>query len=135
MNKNPIPLKSSGNPEFDALAHLAAEAGFRVFPSTRQIVAADNASSGSAEQSLARFAKLVEARVVANILAKIEPEFEFVQDKRKSELTPGQWDDAKELWLRNQIGWFDEYSQDKLKFLLDRLSAVRNAVADQSPAD
>jgi hypothetical protein len=54
-----------------------------------------------------------------------EPDRAAIQDKRMSELTPDQQDDAMELWLRDQIGWFNEDTQRHLKFLLERLSKTR----------
>jgi len=59
------------------------------------------------------------------------PDFEAVADKRMSELSPQQQDDARELWLRKQIGSFGEESARHLKFLLDRLDTARAP----SPAD
>lgn len=48
---------------------------------------------------------------------------------RLSEMTPQQRDDAKELWLREQIGWMPEYHQKHYKFLLGRLDELRTAQA------
>ncbi|MBC8741817.1 hypothetical protein F6X40_35300 [Paraburkholderia sp. UCT31] len=104
-------------------------AGFRVFPRARQIVAADHGSSGSAEESLARFELLVRENTLAGVRAHITPDFEGVADKRMSELTELQQDDAHELWLRAQIGWFSEYHQRHLKLLLKRLDEARAVTA------
>ena len=128
MSKTPTELKSSGNQEFDQLATLAAEAGFRVFPKTQQIVAADYGSSGSAEVSLAKFAALVEAQALARLAATLIPDFDFVHDKRMSEMTSEEQDDSLELWIRKNIGWFDSYTQEKLEFLLKRIDALRKAL-------
>ncbi|EML1597777.1 VRR-NUC domain-containing protein [Burkholderia cenocepacia] len=53
------------------------------------------------------------------------PDFDAVRDKRMSELTPAQQDDAHELWLREQIGWFNPDVQRHLQLLLDRLDVAR----------
>lgn len=52
------------------------------------------------------------------------PDFDVIKDKRMSELTVEQQEDAREGWLRKQFGWFLG-AKDHLKFLLDRLDAVR----------
>ncbi len=53
------------------------------------------------------------------------PDFAAVKDKRMSELTPDQRDDARELWIRNNVGWVGEYHRRKYTFLLKRLDAAR----------
>ena len=53
------------------------------------------------------------------------PNFDVVRDKRMSELTPEQRDDARELWLREQIGWTAPYYRDHLEFLFKRLDEAR----------
>lgn len=58
------------------------------------------------------------------------PDFEAVKDKRMGELTPEQQDDAYELWLRNQAGWFKE--QDALEFLFKRLDQARTGAPQAS---
>jgi hypothetical protein len=134
MTQEATPLKSSGNAEFDALAEMAVEAGFRVFPRTQQIVAADHASSGSAELSLARFAGIVEARVLERIAAKVIPDFSYLRDKRMSELTQDEQGYATELWIRDQLGSFPDYHREKLELLLKHLDVARAAVRDAAEA-
>lgn len=51
------------------------------------------------------------------------PDFDAVAGKRMSELTPEQQEDARELWLRNQAGWFKD--KDELDFLFKRLDQAR----------
>ena len=58
--------------------------------------------------------------------AKI-PDFNAVRDKRMSELTPAQRDDAHELWLRKNLGWMGSYHAEHYQFLLARLDACRGA--------
>lgn len=53
------------------------------------------------------------------------PDFGAVHDKRMSELTPEQREDAHELWIREQLGWFTPYNQKHIKFLLKRLDTAR----------
>ena len=53
------------------------------------------------------------------------PDFAAIEDKRMSELTPEQQDDAHEMWLRKQSGWFNEDTRRHVEFLLKRLDAVR----------
>lgn len=62
------------------------------------------------------------ARVTRN---PADPYFEPVRDKRLSELTPSQQDDAKELWLIMQLNTMQPYYQDHLGFLLDRVAQLR----------
>lgn len=51
------------------------------------------------------------------------PDFAAVEGKRIGELSPTQMDDATELWLRNNSGWFHE--REYLEFLLHRLDQAR----------
>jgi hypothetical protein len=53
------------------------------------------------------------------------PDFDAVRDKRMSELTPAQRDDAMELWLREQVGTMPDYHEKHYRFLLQRLDDVR----------
>lgn len=57
-----------------------------------------------------------------------DPYFDPVRDKRMSALTPSQQDDARELWLIQQLGWLPEYQRDTVAFLLDRLAGLRAEV-------
>jgi hypothetical protein len=59
--------------------------------------------------------------------AILSPDFGVVRDKRMSELTPAQRDDAREQWLRDQIGTMPEYHRDFYEFLLQRLDGAREA--------
>ena len=54
-----------------------------------------------------------------------QPDFEKIEGKRMSELTPAEQEDATELWLREQIGWMPEYHQKFYKLLLRRLDETR----------
>lgn len=57
-----------------------------------------------------------------------EPDWEAIKGKRMSDLSASQQEDARELWLREQWRWFGEGESrpgDHIKFLLDRLDAVR----------
>ncbi len=49
------------------------------------------------------------------------PDWEAVKDKRMSELTPAQRDDAQELWVRANVGYLTESAE----FLLRRLDEAR----------
>lgn len=73
MSNEKNELKSSGNEEFDRLAAMAVQAGFRVFPRTPQIVAADGGSSGAAEQALANFERIVREQAEEALLDKLCP--------------------------------------------------------------
>lgn len=56
------------------------------------------------------------------------PDFDAIKDKRMSEMTDDQRDDAMELWLRNNHGWFGIGGRDAgrhLEFLLKRLDKAR----------
>ncbi|MBK3780001.1 hypothetical protein G3A43_07010 [Paraburkholderia aspalathi] len=53
------------------------------------------------------------------------PDFDAVRDKRMSELTPEQRNDAHELWIRENVGWMGEYHLPKYTFLLKRLDEAR----------
>lgn len=55
----------------------------------------------------------------------LSPDFEATRDKCMSELTPAQQDDAKELWLRNNLGFMPEYHREFYTFLLSRMDAAR----------
>ncbi|SOT39819.1 hypothetical protein [Burkholderia cenocepacia] len=68
-------------------------------------------------------------REVGSVNAAGRPDFEAVRDKRMSELTPAQCEDAHELWLREQIGWFNPDVQRHLQLLLDRLDVARASAA------
>ena len=63
----------------------------------------------------------------------MEPDFDAVRDKRMSELTPAQRDDAHELWIRNNVGWMGEYHQPKYEFLLKRLDHARAQATAPAP--
>ncbi|AOZ11125.1 hypothetical protein [Cupriavidus malaysiensis] len=56
------------------------------------------------------------------------PDFDEVRDKRMSELSEEQRADAKELWIREQYGWFPG-AAEHLKFLLERLDQARRTVS------
>lgn len=62
------------------------------------------------------------------------PDFEAVRDKRMSELTPAQQDDARELWLREQLGFMPEYHRAFYEFLLKRLDDARQMVSTMGKA-
>ena len=53
------------------------------------------------------------------------PDFEAIKDKSMGELTAEQHDDAQELWLRKQAGWFNESAREHIAFLLRRLDEAR----------
>lgn len=57
-----------------------------------------------------------------------EPNWDSIKDKRMSELSWSQINDAHELWLRGQWRWFGEQEGSAgihIKFLLDRLDEIR----------
>ncbi len=56
------------------------------------------------------------------------PDFDAVRDKRLSELTPAQQDDARELWIREHRTSFAGYYLDHVDFLLQRLDEARNCL-------
>lgn len=60
------------------------------------------------------------------VMPTIQPEFEAVRDKRMSELTQAQQDDALELWIRENVGWMGVYHAQHYTFLLARLDAARS---------
>ncbi len=62
------------------------------------------------------------------------PDFEAVRDKRMSELTPAQQDDARELWLRENLGWMPQYHREFYEFLLKRLDDARQMVSTMGKA-
>lgn len=62
------------------------------------------------------------------------PDWGAVKDKRMCDLTPAQQEDARELWLREQLGWMGEYHLPHYKFLLKRLDEARAALTDQPAA-
>lgn len=72
-----------------------------------------------------RALSLLQRSDVLSDAAPTVPDFEAVRNKRKSECTPAEWDDARELWLREQIGWMPEYHREHYQFLLERLDAAR----------
>jgi hypothetical protein len=53
------------------------------------------------------------------------PDFEAIKGKRMCDLTSEQHDDAQELWLREQVGWFDESTRAHIAFLLRRVDQAR----------
>ena len=56
------------------------------------------------------------------------PDFDAIKDKRMSEMTDAQKDDAMELWLRNNVGWFGMGGNDAgrhIEFLLKRIDELR----------
>jgi hypothetical protein len=63
-------------------------------------------------------------RFLANYNAS-DPYFDAVRDKRMSELTQSQQDDALELWLIQQLGTMQEYYKGHLAFLLNRVANLR----------
>jgi hypothetical protein len=48
-----------------------------------------------------------------------------VGDKRLSEMSPSQREDAHEFWLRKQIGWMGSYHIEHYQFLLKRIDELR----------
>jgi hypothetical protein len=64
-------------------------------------------------------------RSVPLYLAPRVPDFAALKDKRMSELTPEQQDDALELWAREQIVWFGPESRKVVELLLRRLDEAR----------
>lgn len=54
----------------------------------------------------------------------MQPDFDAVRGKRMSELTPEQTIVARELWVRENIGWL-LHGHDHIPFLLERLDAAR----------
>lgn len=48
-----------------------------------------------------------------------------LRDLRLSEMSPAQREDARELWIRDQIEWVGEASRDHMRFLLRRLDEAR----------
>ena len=58
------------------------------------------------------------------------PDFNAVRGKRKSELSPEQQQDARELWLRENIEHLPEEQADHIQFLLDRLDDARQEDSD-----
>ena len=64
----------------------------------------------------------------ADLAARVPrmPDFEALKDKRMSELSEQQQDDAHELWMRNQLHESsDIYWGPKVQFLLRRLDEAR----------
>lgn len=76
--------------------------------------------------------RLQEARKHELLHAPWQPDFATVRDKRMSEMTPEQREDAHELWLREQMDHMAPYYQEHLLFLLDRLDQVRAAAYEAS---
>lgn len=62
------------------------------------------------------------------------PDFSRVRDKRMSELSPAQRDDAMELWLRQNLGAMPQYHREHYTFLLGRLDAARAHMAASTKA-
>lgn len=60
------------------------------------------------------------------------PDWTAIADKRMSELTPAQQQDARELWLRNNAGYCA--SEEHVQFLLKRIDEERAAVAEMAMA-
>jgi hypothetical protein len=52
-----------------------------------------------------------------------------VGDKRISEMSPSQREDAHELWLRKQIGWMGGYHIEHYQFLLKRIDELRDQLS------
>lgn len=72
------------------------------------------------------FVKLVTTVACSGrVLPTAQPDFEAVRDKRMSEMTPTQRDDALELWIRQNVGWMGCYHVPHYTFLLARLDASR----------
>jgi hypothetical protein len=67
---------------------------------------------------------IIEAAAAADPRAA-QPDFAFVKDKRMSELTPAQREDAHELWLRQNVDWMNEYHREHYQLLLRRLDQAR----------
>lgn len=57
--------------------------------------------------------------------AAAHPNFDAIKDMRIGDMTPEQRADAKELWLRNNLGWMPTYHRGFYEFLLSRLDAER----------
>lgn len=57
------------------------------------------------------------------------PDFDAIRGKRIGEMTEAQQEDARELWLRQQAGWFKDH--EELNFLFHRLDEARGL----TPAD
>lgn len=63
----------------------------------------------------------------------LNPDFAAVKEKRMSELTPAQFDDAKEAWLRDNLGWLAPQSEPHVTFLLRRLDEARALAKGDAP--
>lgn len=61
------------------------------------------------------------------------PDFSAVEGKRVGDLSPTQMDDATELWLRKNSGWFQE--REYLEFLLHRLDQARGVTPANQPSE
>ena len=57
------------------------------------------------------------------------PNYAGLAEKRMSELSALEKDDARELWLRTNVGHFDDHTQRHLQFLFDRLDVARSVFA------
>jgi hypothetical protein len=55
-----------------------------------------------------------------------KPDFDAVRDKRMSELSFEQQQDALELWLREHVAKMPRYHRDHYEFLFHRLDVARN---------
>lgn len=53
------------------------------------------------------------------------PNFAALKDKRMSELTPEQTEDARELWIREQQGYMIGDCREHVAFLLKRIDELR----------
>lgn len=71
----------------------------------------------------------VSSRTVAKEHFNGVPDFSALRDKRMSELTPEQREDARELWLRDNLRWMPEYHAEFYRMLLNRLDALRGSAA------
>lgn len=80
----------------------------------------------------ALFDEMIKHTKTPVMTAGLQPNFEAVKDARIGDLTPNQLDDATELWLRNQSGWFKD--QEYLDFLLYRLDQARGKAPFSKPS-
>lgn len=64
----------------------------------------------------------------------LRPDFTGIEDMRVGEMTPAQRDDSKELWLRNNLGWMQDYYLEHLTFLLRRLDEARTLAKAGQPS-
>lgn len=53
--------------------------------------------------------------------------FDEIKGKRMSELSEFQTDIAYEMWLRDNIGWFEDYHRVQIEALLRIIDRLRGA--------